>query len=225
MSICELDNPEPKGYISLVPGHKRFNRAKVHTGYYYCGDKRARIMVINKVGNPEECGEIDTNIAETTKINGTDMDKLVSKATNIPNPKAGNRGKRDSQVIIMSFFSKILYNDRLNDLDGEIYIKMKQMFPHFDPEDFEILLMVDADTIVNDDALKKMVSAFEQDNKIMGLCGETQILNKTESWVTQIQVFEYYISHHLAKNFESVFGGVTCLPGCFCCYRIKIVYR
>jgi len=38
-----------------------------------------------------------------------------------------------------------------------------------------------------------------------------------------IASIEYYISHHLAKNFESVFGGVTCLPGCFCIYRIKIV--
>jgi len=34
-------------------------------------------------------------------------------------------------------------------------------------------------------------------------------------------VFEYYISHHLSKAFESVFGGVTCLPGCFSIYRIK----
>jgi chitin synthase len=33
-----------------------------------------------------------------------------------------------------------------------------------------------------------------------------------------IQVFEYYISHHLTKAFESVFGGVTCLPGCFSMY-------
>jgi chitin synthase len=31
----------------------------------------------------------------------------------------------------------------------------------------------------------------------------------------------YFISHHLSKSFESVFGGVTCLPGCFCMYRIK----
>ncbi|KAG0075031.1 Chitin synthase, class 3, partial [Podila epicladia] len=34
-------------------------------------------------------------------------------------------------------------------------------------------------------------------------------------------VFEYYISHHMSKAFESMFGGVTCLPGCFCMYRIK----
>src|SRR6266542_6818359 len=59
------------------------------------------------------------------------------------------------------------------------------------------------------------------DPLIMGLCGETKIANKRDSWVTAIQVFEYYISHHLGKGFESVFGGVTCLPGCFCMYRLK----
>jgi chitin synthase len=54
----------------------------------------------------------------------------------------------------------------------------------------------------------------------MGLCGETKIANKSDTWVTAIQVFEYYISHHMSKAFEAIFGGVTCLPGCFCMYRI-----
>jgi len=35
------------------------------------------------------------------------------------------------------------------------------------------------------------------------------------------QVYEYYISHHLSKAFESLFGSVTCLPGCFSMYRIR----
>lgn len=39
--------------------------------------------------------------------------------------------------------------------------------------------------------------------------------------VTAIQVFEYYISHHYAKAFESLFGIVTCLPGCFSMFRVK----
>ena len=70
-----------------------------------------------------------------------------------------------------------------------------------------------------------MVNCMQNDPLTMGLCGETRIANKRESWVTMIQgtlpltyqserlVFEYYISHHLGKGFESVFGGVTCLPG------------
>jgi hypothetical protein len=33
--------------------------------------------------------------------------------------------------------------------------------------------------------------------------------------VTMIQVFEYYTNHHMKKAFESAFGCVTCLPGCF----------
>ena len=34
-------------------------------------------------------------------------------------------------------------------------------------------------------------------------------------------MFEYFVSQHLNKAFESIFGNVTCLPGCFCMYRIK----
>jgi chitin synthase len=36
-----------------------------------------------------------------------------------------------------------------------------------------------------------------------------------------IQVYEYYISHNLSKAFESLFGSVTCLPGCFTMYRLR----
>ena len=35
-----------------------------------------------------------------------------------------------------------------------------------------------------------------------------------------MQVFEYYNNHHMKKAFESAFGCVTCLPGCFTMYRI-----
>jgi chitin synthase len=80
---------------------------------------------------------------------------------------------------------------------------------------------VDADTKVYPDSLRLLVNCMCNDPLIMGLCGETRIANKRELWVTAIQVFEYYISHHLGKAFESVFGGVTCLPGCFCMYRLK----
>src|SRR5277367_2543583 len=65
-----------------------------------------------------------------------------------------------------------------------------------------------------------MVAAMIKDQDVMGLCGETKIANKNSSWVSMIQVFEYYISHHLTKAFESVFGGVTCLPGCFSMYSM-----
>jgi len=63
---------------------------------------------------------------------------------------------------------------------------------------------------------------MRSDERVIGMCGETRIANKWGSWVTMIQVFEYYVSHHLGKAFESFFGGVTCLPGCFCMYRLQV---
>ena len=135
-------------------------------------------------------------------------------------PKPGNRGKRDSQLILMNFFSRVTYNDRMTPLDYELFQKI-QWLMGVTPDYFELVLMVDADTKVYPTSMRLLVNCMVNDNLIMGLCGETKIANKRDSWVTAIQVYEYFISHHLAKGFEAVFGGVTCLPGCFCMYRLK----
>lgn len=129
--------------------------------------------------------------------------------------KPGNRGKRDSQLILMNFFSRVTTNDYMTPLDYDLCTKIREI-ASVSPDCYEIVLMVDADTRVRPDSLRYMINAMNNDQLIVGLCGETQISNKTQSWVTCIQVFEYYVSHHLGKAFESVFGGVTCLPGCFC---------
>jgi len=97
--ICVMDESEPAAYISLAPGQKRYNRARVHGGYYEKNGKRSKILVISKCGNPFETS------------------------------KKGKRGKRDSQVITMSFFSKLIYGDRMCDLDLEIYRKIQHLMP------------------------------------------------------------------------------------------------
>jgi len=135
--------------------------------------------------------------------------------------KSENRGKRDSQMIVMNFFHRILYKVRMSPLDIDLYRKIKDL-TGISPESFGAILMVDADTSVRQGALRKMARTMHHNESLMGICGETLISNKFGSFVTAIQVFEYYASHHLAKGFESVFGNVTCLPGCFCMYRIKL---
>jgi len=81
-------------------------------------------------------------------------------------------------------------------------------------------MTIDADTRVDPASINHMVYALDHDPTVLACCGETQVDNKAQSWVTMIQVFEYYSSHHMKKAFESVFGCVTCLPGCFTMYRI-----
>lgn len=192
---------EAFSYVAVASGSKRHNMAKVYCGFYDYGadsiipperQQRVPMVVVVKCGTPAE--------AETSK--------------------PGNRGKRDSQIILMSFLQKVMFDERMTELEYEMFNGIWKL-TGISPDFYEIVLMVDADTKVFPDSLTHMVSAMVKDPEIMGLCGETKIANKRDSWVSMIQVFEYFISHHQAKAFESVFGGVTCLPGCFCMYRIK----
>jgi chitin synthase len=56
-------------------------------------------------------------------------------------PKPGNRGKRDSQLILMNFFSRVTYNDRMTALDYDIFRKVTHLM-EVTPDFFEVVLMV-----------------------------------------------------------------------------------
>ncbi|GMM58018.1 hypothetical protein DAKH74_046340 [Maudiozyma humilis] len=194
------DQVKACSYVAVTSGAKRHNMAKVYAGFYKYdpetvptnNQQRVPMVVIVKCGTEEES----------------------------PSPKAGNRGKRDSQIILMSFLQKITLNERMTELDYNI-LRGIWSVTGLMADQYEAVLMVDADTKVFPDSLTHMVSELVRSPEIMGLCGETKIANKRESFITAIQVFEYYISHHQIKAFESFFGTVTCLPGCFSIYRIK----
>ncbi|KAL5523985.1 CHS1_2 [Sanghuangporus baumii] len=197
VSLLDADprfgDPMPMSYIAVGSGKKRENRAMVYAGHYTVAGRRTPAIVVVKCGTEQE--------AQTDK-------------------KPGNRGKRDSQLILMNFFSRVTYNDRMSPLDFDLFRKV-HILMGVTPDYFEVCLMVDADTKVYPESLKALVNCMHHDPLIMGVCGETRIANKRQSWVTAIQVYEYFISHHMAKAFESVFGGVTCLPGCFSMFRLK----
>ncbi|KAF8324131.1 hypothetical protein DL93DRAFT_2049076 [Clavulina sp. PMI_390] len=198
--VIPVDEVEAHSYVAIADGHKRHNMAKVYAGFYDYDDntvepgkqQRVPIVLVAKTGNPLEAND----------------------------PKPGNRGKRDSQMVLMAFLQKVMFDERMTTFEYEFFNSIWRC-TGISPDRYELVLCVDADTKVFPDALTRMVSCMVNDQEIMGLCGETKIANKAETWVTMIQVFEYYISHHLTKAFESMFGGVTCLPGCFSMYRIK----
>ncbi|KAI8920098.1 chitin synthase-domain-containing protein [Powellomyces hirtus] len=183
-------DPEPLSFQSLGEGDKQHNMAKVYSGLYEVQGHSVPYIVVVKVGKPSE------------------------------RSRPGNRGKRDSQMVLMRFLSRVHFSSEMNPLELELYHHMKNIIG-VNPSFYEYTLMVDADTEVYQDSLNRMVSAMIHDSKIMGICGETLLANEKDSWTTMIQVYEYFISHHLAKAFESLFGSVTCLPGCFCMYRVR----
>lgn len=186
------DPPREQQYLSIGMGSLQIGHAQVYMGTYSTKKSSIRTILIVKCGNTTE--------------------KKSSKP--------GNRGKRDSQIILMRFLQKVTLNDPMTPLEYDIFTKIHHLMG-VTPDAFETILAVDADTIVYPDSLLLMNTVMESDSRVIGLCGETKIINKNESWVTRIQVFEYFFSYHYSKSFESFFGCVTCLPGCFCMFRIK----
>ncbi|CAG8454713.1 848_t:CDS:10 [Ambispora gerdemannii] len=183
-------DPEPLAFKSVGEGSAQLNYGKVYSGLYEYEGHVVPYIVVVKVGKPSEVS------------------------------RPGNRGKRDSQIILMGFLNKVHFDLEMTPLELEIYHQMKNVIG-VNPTFYEYILMVDADTEVLPDSLNRMVSCMLHDGRIIGICGETTLTDEEGSWTTMIQVYEYYISHHLAKAFESLFGSVTCLPGCFCMYRIR----
>ncbi|KAF8836252.1 glycosyltransferase family 2 protein [Paxillus ammoniavirescens] len=142
----------------------------------------------------------------------------VGKPTERSRP--GNRGKRDSQMAIMHFLNKVHFNSPMNPMELEMYHQIKNVIG-VNPTFYEYLFTVDADTTVEPYSLNRLISAMIHDKKVLGVCGETQLANAKQSIITMMQVYEYFISHHMAKAFESLFGSVTCLPGCFTLFRLR----
>lgn len=225
-------DPPALPFKSVGAGSEQLNYGKVYSGLYEHDGNVVPYLVVVKVGKGSE----------------------QSKA------KPGNRGKRDSQILLMSFLNRVHHRAPMSPLELEMYHQINNVIG-VAPELYEYLFMVDADTMVKEDSLTRLVASCANDAKvyctssyfkpfraiiqtmlplhvlefntdsfqIVGICGETSLENEEQSWWTMIQVYgtssksthlgdpnnvtEYFISHHLAKAFESLFGSVTCLPG------------
>ncbi|OQD72950.1 hypothetical protein PENDEC_c018G05335 [Penicillium decumbens] len=190
LGVPETIDPEPLSFESLGEGMKQHNMAKVYSGLYEVQGHIVPYLVVVKVGKPSEVS------------------------------RPGNRGKRDSQMVLMRFLNRVHYNLPMSPMELEMHHQIRNVIG-VNPTFYEYILQVDADTVVAPDAGTRFVSAFLSDTRLIGVCGETALSNAKTSMVTMIQVYEYYISHNLTKAFESLFGSVTCLPGCFSMYRIR----
>ena len=164
--VVPAEEVEGQSYVAIADGHKRHNMAKVYAGFYDYDDEtverskqqRVPVVLIAKCGTPLEADSA----------------------------KPGNRGKRDSQVMLMAFMQKVMFDERMTAFEFDFFNSLWRV-TGVSPDNYEIVLMVDADTKVFPDSLSRMVSCMVEDTEIMGLCGETKIANKTETWVTMIQ--------------------------------------
>ncbi|UKZ73502.1 hypothetical protein TrVFT333_001149 [Trichoderma virens FT-333] len=190
LGVSESVDPEPLSFESLGEGLKQHNMGKVYSGLYEVQGHIVPFLVIVKIGKPSEVS------------------------------RPGNRGKRDSQMVVMRFLNRVHYNLPMSPMELEMYHQIRNIIG-VNPAFYEFMLQIDADTVVAADSATRMVASLINDTSIIAVCGETALTNAKGSFITMIQVYEYYISHNLSKAFESLFGSVTCLPGCFSMYRIR----
>jgi len=190
LGVPETVDPEPLSFDSLGEGMKQHNMGKIYSGLYEVQGHIVPFLVVVKVGKPSEVS------------------------------RPGNRGKRDSQMVLMRFLNRIHYNLPMSPMELEMYHQIRNIIG-VNPTFYEYILQVDADTVVAQDAGTRMVASFLSDTRLLAVCGETGLTNAKTSAVTMIQVYEYFISHNMIKAFESLFGSVTCLPGCFSMFRIR----
>ena len=73
-------DPEPLSFVSLGEGAKQHNMGKVYSGLYECSGHVVPYLVVVKIGKPTE------------------------------RSRPGNRGKRDSQMLLMHFLNKVRFS-------------------------------------------------------------------------------------------------------------------
>lgn len=115
--------------------------------------------------------------------------------------KPGNRGKRDSQVLLLQYLNRVHFEAPMSPLELEIYHQMRNVIG-IDPAFYEYIFQVDADTVSNGaekkgctdgqtvepDSLNRLIACTSDDSQIIGICGETKLENERESLTTMIQV-------------------------------------
>jgi len=81
-------------------------------------------------------------------------------------PRLDNRGKHDSQMILIRFLSKVHSNSPMCPMELELYRQIKNIIC-VNSSFYEYFLMIDVDTQVVPNSLNGMISCIIHDSKIM----------------------------------------------------------
>ena len=126
-------DPEPLLFKSVGEGSKALNYGKIYSGLYEFEGHVVpcvfllslfddvltafdRYMVVVKVGKPTE------------------------------RSKPGNRGKRDSQILLLHYLNRVHFDLPMSPLELEIYHQMRNVIG-IDPAFYEYIFTIDADTV------------------------------------------------------------------------------
>ena len=76
----------------------------------------------------------------------------------------------------------------------------------------EIIVIVDADTIIGRQSLKEIVKGFEVNEHVAAVAGNIKVRNKM-NLITKCQALEYITGIQIVRRAFDVFGSITIVPG------------
>jgi hyaluronan synthase len=85
----------------------------------------------------------------------------------------------------------------------------------------EIVIFLDSDTIVEKDAIGKLVTCMVNDPKLGAIVGYCRALNADYNYLTKMQDTWYHSAFTVMKGMEHALGTVTCCSGILSAYRME----
>lgn len=86
----------------------------------------------------------------------------------------------------------------------------------------EIVVTVDADSLIGRRALVELVKRF-QDPQVNAVCGNVKVLNRTNP-LTKCQALEYIVSINVVRRAFDALGAVTVVPGVLGAFRRRTIH-
>jgi chitin synthase len=148
---------------------------------------------------------------------------IVKCGNDLETIKKGNRGKKDSALII---YETIYYMCKPLEITNSSYSLIIQninegLVFYKKLNEYGYMLIIDCDTDAEPNSLIQLLNYLHININCIAVCGETVVKNNRENYITIVQSFEYFISHLLLKTFENLMYRVLVLSGCFTLFRLK----
>lgn len=86
----------------------------------------------------------------------------------------------------------------------------------------EIIVIVDADTIIGRHSLKQIIKGFGAEKNVAAVAGNIKVRNAT-NWITTCQSLEYITGIQIVRRAFDIFGTITIVPGALGAYKRKIL--
>lgn len=129
----------------------------------------------------------------------------------------------DTAIYINQILKECSVNIKFIQLD-ENRGKREALAAGFRASTGEIIITIDSDTIISEDAIEHIVAPF-QDQKIGAVTGLVKTFNKKKNLLTKMARVNFVVAYEFTRAARSVIGSVMVCSGAFSAYRREILLK